>query len=219
MELAAFLRIETKAQELGSQHHVLKILFKYVQFGEEGILEYPIRNGRADIFLQHKNQVIEVKTITQMTLEKLFSKILGVLGSESRQYDVLWVFYFYKLLRPSALGKNCQYLLTFIRIDLLEINKDFLKWELSRLVEESKEHVAEKLRVTPEIIIPLENLIKVEDLEHDLSLKEEIIVQKDQIIAQKDQDLTQKDQIIAEKESEIAQLKADLQKYQKSTKF
>jgi len=218
MELAHFLRTQTKALELGSQHHTFKILFKFVKYGDYGCLEYPIQDGRADIFLKHENRIIEVKTITQMTLHKLYQKVLGVLESESPKSDILWVFYFYKLKESSPIAPECQYLLSFISIDLLDIDQDSNKWDLSRMVEESKVHIAEKLKITPEFIIPLENLLKVEDLERELADQKQKLVEEKQRNDEKDQKLAEKDQKLAEKDQEIIKLKALLEQSHKQTK-
>jgi hypothetical protein len=204
MELVLFLRNQTKTSELGAQHHTLKILFNFMKYGETGIIEFPIDGNRADIYLTHENQVIEVKKISDMTFHKLYKKILGVIESESSKADILWVFYFYKLLEPSSIAPNCQYLLTFISIDLIEVEPEALKWDLSHMIEESKAEIAQKLKIIPELIFPLENLIKVDDLERELAEEKQKVLERDQEIANKDQ--------------EIAILKAKLQEYNKKNK-
>ncbi|MHA1672229.1 MAG: hypothetical protein ACTSYI_01250 [Promethearchaeota archaeon] len=49
---------------------------------------------------------------------------------------------------------------------------------------ESLEKGAKKLKIRPELIIPLENLIKVEDLERLVKEKDQTIQDKDQMIQQ-----------------------------------
>lgn len=227
MELAQILHHQTNASELGSQHHLLKILFKFLKFGEAGILEYSMSKTRADIYLEHEDKIIEVKTITHMAFHKIYQKLIGVLEAEANQVDILWVCYFYKLTAPSPIAPTCQYLLTFISIDLVAIDRETMKWELMQMIEESKTRVAEKLKLTPEIIIPLENLIKVEDLErelaekaHQLTEEKQKNAEKDQALAVKNQQLTEekqknaeKDQALAEKDQQLTRLRAELQAF------
>ena len=59
-----------------------------------------------------------------------------------------------------------------------------LKPDLMELVEKSLEHVAKKINIRPELIIPLENLIKVEDLERLVKEKDKALLEKDSIILQ-----------------------------------
>ncbi len=70
---------------------------------------------------------------------------------------------------------TCHYLLVFISIDLFKQDSNTLKQDLIQLVEESLDNVAKKLKIRPELIIPLENLIKVEDLERLVKEKDQII--------------------------------------------
>ena len=68
------------------------------------------------------------------------------------------------------------------------------------MVEESKVAVSKKLNIRPTLIIPLENLVKVVDLER-------IVEEKDQQLEEKDQQLDEKDQQLEEKEKIIQELK------------
>ncbi len=75
----------------------------------------------------------------------------------------------------------------FFFLDLLSQDSHSLKQDLIQLVEESLKQVGKKLKIRPELIIPLENLIKVDDLERIVNEKDQIIQQlKDELQQLKD---------------------------------
>src|SRR6056297_2921870 len=203
-ELVRYIRDNTRAKHLGATHHVLNILFNQVEYSGKGVLEYTKGRKRYDCFLKKDSRIIEVKTIKHMTIEKLYNKIVGVIESERSDADVLWVFYFYRMPEETTDGTKiaCHYLLTFIGINILEQERKNLREELIELVERSKEKVAEKVRTLPRLIIPLENLVMVEDLKHDLEVKNKALEEKDKALKEKDKVLKEKDKVLKSERKE-----------------
>jgi len=203
-ELVRYIRDNTRAKHLGATHHVLNILFNQVEYSGKGVLEYTKGRKRYDCFLKKDSRIIEVKTIKHMTIEKLYNKIVGVIESERSDADVLWVFYFYRMPEETTDGTKiaCHYLLTFIGINIVEQERKNLREELIELVERSKEKVAEKVRTLPRLIIPLENLVMVEDLKHDLEVKNKALEEKDKALKEKDKVLKEKDKVLKSERKE-----------------
>src|SRR6056297_3483977 len=220
-ELVRYIRDNTRAKHLGATHHVLNILFNQVEYSGKGVLEYTKGRKRYDCFLKKDSRIIEVKTIKHMTIEKLYNKIVGVIESERSDADVLWVFYFYRMPEETTDGTKiaCHYLLTFIGINIVEQERKNLREELIELVERSKEKVAEKVRTLPRLIIPLENLVMVEDLKHDLEVKNKALEEKNKILEnerkerekiigerkEKDKALVEKDKALEEKDKALVE--------------
>ncbi len=219
MDLVKFIREKTKAKELGATHHVLKALFRWVMYQDRARLEVSKDGRRIDIYVDETRQEIEVKTISQMEVYELYKKAIGVIDSSAQNLDSLWIFYFYRvhLDHTNAVPRKkitsldeeptCHYLLAFVTIDLVMQDSHSLKQDLIQLVEESLKQVGKKLKIRPELIIPLENLIKVDDLERIIDEKDQVLQNKDQIIQDKDQIIQDKDQIIQRLKDELQQLK------------
>jgi hypothetical protein len=99
MDVARHLRRFTRARDEQGQHDVLKILFKYYQFGRQGRFE--IKNGihRLDIFIEGAREAIEVKTVVDVTVAKVKAKaslILALRKKRRRHVDRVWIVFFYK---------------------------------------------------------------------------------------------------------------------------
>jgi len=214
MDFAAFLRTFSKAAQLSSQHDTFKHLFNRIVFHNAGQTEVKVGSRRVDILVPETNQSIEIKTISEISMEKLYNKAIGVIEAQTRISDYLWVFYFYKLAEPVKTHPNCKYLLVYININIMGLDLESFRTELIDMVEEGKEQVAEKLQIRPALIIPLENLIKVEDLERLVEEKDDEIhllrEEKVQVIVEKDQVIEEKDQVIEEKVREIRLLREEL---------
>ncbi len=168
-----------------------------------------------------------------------------MIESPFKNPDSLWIFYFYRVNWPenyafckkkerSSTGSTalaslegvptCHYLLVFISINLVQQDRNTLKQDLIQMVEESLEQVAKKIKIRPELIIPLENLIKVEDLERlvkdkdqtiqnqDLTIQnqDQTIQNQDQTIQNQEQTIQNHDQIIQERDKMIRQLKDEI---------
>src|SRR6056297_1206356 len=204
-ELVRYIRDNTRAKHLGATHHVLNILFNQVECSGKGVLEYTKGRKRYDCFLKKDSRIIEVKTIKHMTIEKLYNKFVGVIESERSDADVLWVFYFYRMPEETTDGTKiaCHYLLTFIGINIVEQERKNLREELIELVERSKEKVAEKVRTLPRLIIPLENLVMVEDLKHDLEVKNKALEERDKALEEKDKAIKEKYKVLKEKDKAL----------------
>jgi len=219
-ELVRYIRDNTRAKHLGATHHVLNILFNQVEYSGKGVLEYTKGRKRYDCFLKKDSRIIEVKTIKHMTIEKLYNKIVGVIESERSDADVLWVFYFYRMPEETTDGTKiaCHYLLTFIGINIVEQERKNLREELIELVERSKEKVAEKVRTLPRLIIPLENLVMVEDLKHDLEVKNKALEEKDKALKEKDKVLKEKDKVLKEKDKALKSERKEKEKITRESK-
>ncbi|MHA1675075.1 MAG: hypothetical protein ACTSYI_15770 [Promethearchaeota archaeon] len=244
MDLVQFIREKTKAKELGATHHVLKALFRWIKYKDRARLEISKDGRRFDIYVDDTCQEIEVKTISQMKVYDLWKKALGVIESTTQKPDSLWIFYFYRVkwpknndirkksassihesnMLPSFDGMStCHYLLVFISIDLVLQDTNALKQDLIQLVEESLENVSKNLKIRPELIIPLENLIKVEDLERLVNDKDQALQNKDQALQNKDQTIQnqyiliqEKDQALQDKDKLIRHLKNEIQNLKES---
>ena len=177
-------------------------------------MEYKTDGYKIDIYLDDIKQKIEVKTIKRMEVDKLYKKAIGVIDSSLDDSDILWIFYFYKISRLKSSNQpniSCHYLLVYININILEQESSTLRRDLIQMVEESKVAVSKKLNIRPTLIIPLENLVMVEDLERIVEEKDQqikrIIEEKDQqikrIIEEKDQQLEEKERIIQELRKKI----------------
>ncbi len=70
------------------------------------------------------------------------------------------------------------------------------------LVESSKNKVAKKLKTRPTLILPLENLVMVEDLEHDLEEKEKELKKKEQELKEKVKEIARLRKLLNVKERE-----------------
>ncbi|MHA1673045.1 MAG: hypothetical protein ACTSYI_05405 [Promethearchaeota archaeon] len=239
MDLVKFIRVKTKAKELGATHHVLKALFRWIIYRDRARLEVSKNGRRLDIYVEETRQEIEVKTISQMKVYDLWKKALGVIESTTQNPDSLWIFYFYrvnwpkdnKVLKKIAISSHesnalpsfdgastCHYLLVFISINLVLQDSNALKQDLIQLVEESLDNVAKKLKIRPELIIPLENLIKVEDLERLVKDKDQALQNKNQTIQNQYRIIQDKEQTIQEKDTLIRHLQDENQKLKEGTK-
>jgi len=79
------------------------------------------------------------------------------------------------------------------------------------MVTKSKEKVAKKLGVPAKILVPVNNIIKVDDLERELAEikagNDKIIAENEKIIAEERKANAEKDEVITQKNKEIAELK------------
>ena len=194
MDLAGFLRRFSKTAQLSSQHNIFTDLFNRIVYQKTGLTEVKIGAHRIDLLVPTSNLTIEIKTISEVTLDKLYEKAFGVVEAEPRIADNLWIFYFYKLAAPISSAPLCKYLLVHIDINMVTLDLDSFRSELVDLVEESKKYVAEKLQIRPALILPLENLIKVEDLER-------LVAEKDHAIAEKDQEIQRLKELLSRLQS------------------
>jgi hypothetical protein len=181
MDLVKFIREKTNAKEIGATHHVMKIAFKNIEY-PNARLEYNHNSKRIDIYIEDIRYFIEVKAISDMTIRDLYQKAIGVIESDNDYSDRLWIFYFYRIEWENTIAEDCHYLLAHIDIDILQQDSSTLMGDLIQMVEDSQQHVAKKLKVRPTLIIPLENLVKVDDLERIVKEKDKQLEEKDREI-------------------------------------
>jgi len=207
MDVVRHLRRFTRARDEQGQHDVLKIVFKRLVHGDRG--RYEVRRGRTrlDIWIDDAHEAIEVKTIVDVTVSKVKGKLSLVLRlkrKQRRRVDRLWVVFFYKFKDGASPRAACKYLLCWVDMDLAGItNTRELEDDVVALMHKSKKAVAEKLNVDESIIIPVENIMLVEDLERELKEKDALLDEKDKIIDEKDALLDEKDKVIDEKDKVI----------------
>ncbi len=173
MAVARYLRETTKALEPGAAHHVFKILAMHARYGDKGRLEVPDKGERMDIYFEDTMERIEVKTLVMATLKTIRRTLLASFASGP--VNRTWIFYFYKFKGNASPRPPCQYLLVWIDIDSLDIDYSRVTRQVIAMVQKTKQNVAKKLGVPGEILVPVENIIKVEDLERELKEKERII--------------------------------------------
>jgi len=176
MDVVRHLRRFTRAKDPQGQHDVLKILFKWHRYGDRGRFEVKQGICRLDIWIDDTHEAIEVKTIVDVSVAKVKGKaslVLRLKSKQRRRVDRAWILFFEKFRGGASPREACKYLLCWVDIDVTgkasarEINKD-----LVIVMHKSKAAVAEKLNVDEDIIIPVDNIMLVEDLERELDEKD-----------------------------------------------
>jgi hypothetical protein len=207
MDVVKYLRRETKGKEIGAQHHVFKILGKHASYSEEGRLEAGADLERMDIYFDDTMVAIEVKILIQATFKRIHKK--AVAAFKSSPVDHVWIFFLYKFKDRATPKPLCQYLICWFAIDPLSDDPVRLVESVMATIEKAKKQAADVLRVPEEIFIPVENILKVEEMEREIeeikSEKDKIITEKDEAIAEKDEAIAEKDEVIAEKDEAIAE--------------
>jgi len=205
MAIVKYLREATHAKDVGATHHVFKILGKHAMYGERGRLEFSDKGERMDIYFEDTMVSISVKALVMATIKAIRGTTMAVF--DAPPVDKIWIFFFYKFKDNTSPRPPCQYLITWIEVDSLEIDPTRTSKQVITMVTKSKQKAAKQLGVPAKILVPVPNIIKVEDMEREIAeLKEE----KDVTLAKKDEALAEKDQALAEKDKEIAELKKQL---------
>jgi len=221
MRFVSYFKKYGRAIDKGLIHDIFKVFFSQLKYGLNGVeVEKEVGKRRIDLYRTVEGEIIEVKTISNISFKKIYGTIKSVFKLVPKA-DRLWLFFFMKLM-PSILKKKnqkdnvkdlkCKYFLIFIDIiitgveDLTEINK-----ELESGIKELIESGAEELDISKEIIIPLENVVFVEDLKRELeeSKKE---------LEEKEKELKEKEKELKEKEKELKKEKLDKKKKLKELK-
>jgi hypothetical protein len=231
MDVVRHLRRFTKAKDEQGQHDVLKILLKYYQYGRRGRFEIKKGRHRLDIVIDDEHLAISVKTIVDVTVKKVREKASLVLSlKREQQYpaDRVWIAFFYKF-KDNASPKNaCKYLFCWIDIDITGVvDTRTLNEDLMAVVLKTKKVVADKLDVDDEIIIPVDNIMLVEEMERESQEKDKLleanadlidhieeekaeqthaIVDQAKTIANQAKAIAEKDKAIAEKDKANATL-------------
>ena len=207
MEIARHLRRFTRARDEQGQHDVLKILLKYYRYGHRGRFEIKRGRYRLDIVVDDEHLAISVKTIVDVTVEKVREKASLVLSlKREKRYpaDRVWIAYFYKFKDHASPRKACKYLFCWIDIDITGIvDARTLNDDVMAVVQKSKTVVAEKLSVDDKIIIPVDNLMLVEEVERESHEKDELLEAKDDMIDQLEQEKAEMSRAIMEKDKVI----------------
>ncbi len=183
MKLAEIIRTLGKALNQGLQHDIFKTIFAKLELNQEYKLEKYVNRKRHDILITDSGELIEVKTISNMSYKKITELISYVLDVKP-EVNRIWVFYFMYIdtikldleskKRLIHKNKTCIYLLVFVDIlltgviDLTEINTELEKGT-KKIIDET----AEKLDISRTLILPLENVILVEDLKRELEEEQE----------------------------------------------
>nr|MDO8109957.1 hypothetical protein [Candidatus Sigynarchaeota archaeon] len=190
MDVARHLRQFTRAKDEQGQHDVLKILLKYYRYGRRGKFEIKHGRYRLDIAVDDGRLVISVKTIVDVTVEKVQEKASMVLSlKQEKKYsaDRVWIAYFYKFKGQASPKKACKYLLCWIDIDISGVvDVQTLNQDLIAMVQKTKTAVAGKLGVDDKIIIPVDNIMLVEELERESKEKDDLLGAKDELLEAKD---------------------------------
>jgi hypothetical protein len=178
MAVVRYLREHTKGMEPGAMHHVLKILAKHVRYGDEGRIEVASKGERMDIFFNDSMVSISVKTIVMATVKAIRGTTMAII--DATPADKTWIFFFYKFKGGASPCPPCQYLITWVDIDSLELDPpNQLTKQVITMVTKAKEKAAKQLGVPGKIMIPVDDIIKVEDLEREVEEKSKIIAEKD----------------------------------------
>jgi hypothetical protein len=211
MDVIEYIGKETAGKEIGAQHHVFKILGKLIEFGTTGRTEVHTKGERVDIFIDDTMVSVEVKALTMATLEKIQGMTMAAF--EGNPVDKTWIFFLYAFEKSASPRPPCQYLLTWVAIDSLDI--DFTKTTrlVIQMVQKAKEQAAKKLGVPGRILVPVENIIRVVDKERELA---EYKAKTEKEIADKERELAEykakTEKEIADKERELAEYKAKTEK-------
>jgi hypothetical protein len=180
MAVVNYLREATKAMEPGATHHVFKILAKHAIYGDRGRLEVASKGERMDIYLDDTMVSISVKTIVMATLKAIRGTTMAIF--DSSPVDKTWIFFFYKFKGNASPRPPCKYLITWVDIDSLDLYPpNRLIKQVITMVTKSKDKAAKQLGVPGKILIPVQDIIKVEDLEREVA---ELKAEKNQAIAE-----------------------------------
>ena len=181
MAVVKYLREATKAMELGATHHAFKILGKHARYGDRGRLEFSDKGERMDIYIEDTMVSISVKTLVMATMKVIRGTVMAVF--DSSPVDKTWIFFFYKFEKDATPRPPCQYLITWVEIDSLDIDPARITRQVIKMVTKSKEKVAKQLGVPAKILVPVDNIITVEDMKREIEEKDNLIAQKDREIA------------------------------------
>jgi hypothetical protein len=159
-------------------HHVLKILAKHARYGREGRMEVASKGERMDIYFDDTMVSVSVKTIVMATIKAIRGTTMAIL--DSTPADKTWIFFFYKFKDGASPRPPCQYLITWVDIESLDLDPpNQLVKQVITMVTKAKEKAAKQLGVPGKIMIPVDDIIKVEDLEREVEEKNKVIAEKD----------------------------------------
>jgi hypothetical protein len=147
---------------------------------------------------------ISVKTIFQATVETIRGTTIAIL--DAAPADKTWIFFFYKFKDRATPRPPCQYLITWVDIESLDLDVPArLARQVISMVTKAKEKAAKQLGISGKILIPVPGIITVEDLEREVEEKNKAISEKDKAILEKDKAISEKDKAISEKDKAISE--------------
>jgi hypothetical protein len=185
MAVVRYLREHTAGMEPGAMHHVLKVLAKHVIFGDRGRMEVACKGERVDVYLDDSMIAVSVKTIFNATLKAIRGTTMALV--DATPADRTWIFFFYKFKDRATPRPPCQYLITWVDIESLDLDPPArLVKQVITMVTKAKQKAAKQLGISGKILIPVPDIIKVEDLEREVEEKGKLILEKDKIISEKD---------------------------------
>jgi len=181
MAVVRYLREHTIGMEPGAMHHVFKVLAKHAMYGERGRMEVARKGERVDVYLDDTMVAVSVKTIINATLKAIRGTTMALV--DATPADRTWIFFFYKFKDRATPRPPCQYLITWVDIESLELDPPArLVKQVITMVTKAKQKAAKQLGVPGKILIPVPDIIKVEDLEREIEEKNKIISEKDKVM-------------------------------------
>jgi hypothetical protein len=209
MAVVRYLREHTTGMEPGAMHHVLKVLAKHAMYGERGRMEVASKGERVDVYLDDTMVAVSVKTIVNATLKAIRGTTMALV--DATPADRTWIFFFYKFKDRASPRPPCQYLITWVDIESLDLDPPArLVKQVITMVTKAKQKAAKQLGVPGKILIPVPDIIKVEDLEREVEEKSKIISEKDKAISEKDKAISEKDKAMEMLARENTELKKRL---------
>jgi len=220
MKLAEIIRTMGKSINKGLQHDIFKSIFAKLELNQKYVFEKYVDGQRRDILITESGKIIEVKTISNMSHKKIADLISYALDIKP-EIDRLWVFYFMHIdttqldsasrKRLIHENKECIYLLVFVDIlltgviDLTEINT-----ELEKGTKKIGDEAAEKLDIPRTIILPLENVILVEDIKRELEKEREKREKLSKELEERDKKLDEMSQKLKERDKKLDEMSQKL---------
>ena len=157
-----------------------------------------------DIYFEDTMVSISVKTLVMATTKVIRGTTMATF--DSSPVDKTWIFFFYKFKDHASPRPPCQYLITWVDIDSLDSDPARMTRQVIMMVTKAKQKAAKKLGVLAQILLPVENIIKVEDMEREIAEKDEALAEKDEALAEKDDLLArerEKNKMLAKENAEL----------------
>ena len=203
MAIVKYLREATNAKDIGATHHVFKILGKHAMYGDRGRLEFADKGERLDIYIEDTMVSISVKALVMATIKVVRGTTMAVF--DAAPVDKTWIFFFYKFKDRASPRPPCQNLIAWIEIDSLDIDPARTTKQVITMVTKAKQKAAKLLGVPVKILVPVPNIIKVDDMEREIAEKDKIIADARETLAEDRKALAEKDKTLAEKDKTLAE--------------
>jgi len=215
MAIVKYFREHTKGKEIGAAHHVFTILGKHAVYGDRGRMEVASNGERLDIFIEDEMVSISVKSLVMATIEVIHGTAMAAF--DCAPVDKTWIFFFYQFEGDATPRPPCEYLITWVEIDSLDLDPARTTRQVIKMITKAKDKVAKQLGVPAKIMLPVDNIITVTDLKREIAEKDKALgeerkasAEKDKVIDEKDKVIDEKDKVINEKDKVIVDLKKRL---------